>query len=571
MKRQKNTRNTKVEIPKDNPKKEVWNQSNGYLSFKLTDSQLDLADKIEANTLTFVEGSAGTGKSLTVLHTFVKEYLKDKTKQIIVVRTPVEAGMDKIGALPNDYFAKIEPHFDSTKRLLEQLLSKGKVEADMNHRLHFKIPNYAIGSTFDNALVMVDECFTDEHEFLTLEGWKNVSAVSMQDKVMQYDTDGSMKFVSPSRVITKEYEGKIITYDKSQVSMQVTENHNLAFSNVHGDVSLHPANSHITQPKTFINAGYINNSEYDVSDAEIKMAVALQADGSLDTRNMRAWQIQISKERKVERFNAINSSLGNPFHEVKSATTKNSSTAVKKRFYSSDYKNKLLIKDNLKVFNLDILLKFSKRQLVLFIEELAFWDGSFYNLRSNNPKTNKNFLYSSTNKENIDIVQALACISGFKTSVGKSVDNRKESYKDSYKLNIMYQTTTPATFYTKERVFSDFKGTVYCVTVPSGMLVTRCNHKVHISGNCQQLSPMILKLILERTGQNSKVVVIGDNTQLYADNRNLRNALKDALPRFFKGYPENPKPKFDDIAYHRFTVEDVMRSDIVKSVITAYS
>lgn len=245
MKRQKNTRNTKVEIPKDNPKKEVWNQSNGYLSFKLTDSQLDLADKIEANTLTFVEGSAGTGKSLTVLHTFVKEYLKDKTKQIIVIRTPVEAGMDKIGALPNDYFAKIEPHFDSTKRLLEQLLSKGKVEADMNHRLHFKIPNYAIGSTFDNALVMVDEV--------------------------------------------------------------------------------------------------------------------------------------------------------------------------------------------------------------------------------------------------------------------------------------------------------------------------------------QQLSPMILKLILERTGQNSKVVVIGDNTQLYADNRNLRNALKDALPRFFKGYPESPYPKFADIAYHKFTVEDVMRSDIVKSVITAYS
>lgn len=571
MKRQKNTRNTKAEIPKDNPKKEVWNQSNGYLSIKLTDSQLDLADKIEANTLTFVEGSAGTGKSLTVLHTFVKEYLKDKTKQIIVVRTPVEAGMDKIGALPNDYFAKIEPHFDSTKRLLEQLLSKGKVEADMNHRLHFKIPNYAIGSTFDNALVMVDECFTDAHEFLTLEGWKNVSEVSMQDKVMQYDTNGVMQFVSPSRVIAKEYDGKIITYNKSQVSMQVTENHNLAFSNIHGNVSLHPANSHITQPKTFINAGYINNSEYDISDDEIKMAVALQADGSLDTRNMRAWQIQFSKERKVERFNTINHSLGSPFHEVKSAIAKNSSIAVKKRFFSSDYKNKLLIKDNLKVFNLEVLLKFSKRQLVLFIEELALWDGSFYNLRSSNSKTNKNFLYSSTNKENIDIVQALACISGFKTSVGKTVDNRKESYKDSYKLNIMYQTTTPATFYTKERVFSEFKGMVYCVTVPSGMLVTRCNHKVHISGNCQQLSPMILKLILERTGQNSKVVVIGDNTQLYADNRNLRNALKDALPRFFKGYPENPKPKFDDIAYHRFTVEDVMRSDIVKSVITAYS
>lgn len=40
---------------------------------------------------------------------------------------------------------------------METLLTKGKVETDMDHRIHFKIPNYCIGSTFDNSLVLIDE------------------------------------------------------------------------------------------------------------------------------------------------------------------------------------------------------------------------------------------------------------------------------------------------------------------------------------------------------------------------------------------------------------------------------
>jgi len=134
-----------------------WNAQNGYLDFKLTESQQELHDKIEDNTLTFVEGCSGSGKSLAVLYTFVKEYLKDNTKQIIILRTPVEAGMDKIGALPSDYAAKIEPHFASARDLLEQLLSKNKVENDLNQRIHFKIPNYCLGATFSDSLILLDE------------------------------------------------------------------------------------------------------------------------------------------------------------------------------------------------------------------------------------------------------------------------------------------------------------------------------------------------------------------------------------------------------------------------------
>lgn len=134
-----------------------WSETYGFNSFHPTASQQELIAKINSNTLTFVEAPAGTGKSASVLYAFCKEYARDNTKKLIIVRTPVEAGMDKIGALPDDYKSKVAPHFESTKVLLEQMLSRGKVENDLDHRIFFKIPNYCLGATFDNSLVLIDE------------------------------------------------------------------------------------------------------------------------------------------------------------------------------------------------------------------------------------------------------------------------------------------------------------------------------------------------------------------------------------------------------------------------------
>lgn len=137
-------------------KKPISN-SFGYSNFELTDSQKEFANKIIENDMVVCSSPAGTGKSLTALHTFVRMYLQDNTKNITVVRTPVEAGFDKVGFLPSDLKMKLEPHFASSNTLLTKLLNKGKVETDMDHRIHYKIPNFMLGSTLDNTLLLVDE------------------------------------------------------------------------------------------------------------------------------------------------------------------------------------------------------------------------------------------------------------------------------------------------------------------------------------------------------------------------------------------------------------------------------
>lgn len=136
------------------------NDKNGYHNFQLSGAQQECLETIENNIITFVHGRAGVGKSLAAFYFAVKQYLNNPAMRIIVIRTPVEAGQDKIGFLPSDLKEKLEPHFSSTKLLLEQLLNPQKVQADIEgpyKRIQFLIPNFAIGTTWDNAIICIDE------------------------------------------------------------------------------------------------------------------------------------------------------------------------------------------------------------------------------------------------------------------------------------------------------------------------------------------------------------------------------------------------------------------------------
>src|ERR1700745_3700791 len=97
-----------------------------------SEKQKYVGELIRDNNLVFVEGPAGSGKTMGILYEFVRQYNFDITKEIIIIRTPVEAGGDKIGFLPNDMSAKLEPHFASTKKILDTLLLPGRLACDLD-------------------------------------------------------------------------------------------------------------------------------------------------------------------------------------------------------------------------------------------------------------------------------------------------------------------------------------------------------------------------------------------------------------------------------------------------------
>jgi phosphate starvation-inducible PhoH-like protein len=155
----RNTRKSKIASEKapTNTKYIEENSTKLQEKFTPTPAQKTLINKIRENTLVFCDSEAGTGKTSATLFEFCREYIADPYKQIVIVRTPVEIGGDKVGFLPSTLSDKLAIHFASTREILEKFLGKGRVEADLDKRIHFKIPNYMLGSTIHNSLVLIDE------------------------------------------------------------------------------------------------------------------------------------------------------------------------------------------------------------------------------------------------------------------------------------------------------------------------------------------------------------------------------------------------------------------------------
>lgn len=142
-------------------KRKNWqnNACRGLFEFEPTMWQRDFLRVIESNKITFSDSVAGVGKTTTALYYACKDYLLDVSRQIVFVRTPVELGGDHIGFLPGDATMedKLGVHFESTKILIEGFIGKEKFRADLGKRIHFTIPNFALGATRTNCIYIIDE------------------------------------------------------------------------------------------------------------------------------------------------------------------------------------------------------------------------------------------------------------------------------------------------------------------------------------------------------------------------------------------------------------------------------
>lgn len=160
--------------------------------FTPTNSQKEAINVARGNTLSVIEGVPGSGKSSAILWDYCQEYLKDSSKQIVVVKSPTEAGqLDKIGFLPGTLDEKLSQHFIANRRILEEFLGKGKVECDLGKRIHLLVPNYLLGMTLDNSLVLVEEAQQLQPMMLKLilERTGLSSRVSVVGDKMQLYTD----------------------------------------------------------------------------------------------------------------------------------------------------------------------------------------------------------------------------------------------------------------------------------------------------------------------------------------------------------------------------------------------
>ena len=119
--------------------------------------QADYLHALANSELTFAIGPAGTGKTFLAVAVAVNHWLAGRVARIILTRPAVEAG-ERLGFLPGDLQAKVDPYLRPLYDALHTMLGLEKVERMlMRNELEIAPLAYMRGRTLEEAFIILDE------------------------------------------------------------------------------------------------------------------------------------------------------------------------------------------------------------------------------------------------------------------------------------------------------------------------------------------------------------------------------------------------------------------------------
>ena len=158
--------------------------------YKPNGRQCDIIDSIDRHDLTIVDAPSGTGKSSTVIYKAIQEYRRGAFRKIVLIKNPSESADDQIGYLSGSKSDKLTAHMQSMKKLFQQFMSNNKLENDLsNGNIVLDIPNYLLGATIDDSLVLIEEAQTMSPNILKLcmeRAGKGTKVVVVGDSKQRY-------------------------------------------------------------------------------------------------------------------------------------------------------------------------------------------------------------------------------------------------------------------------------------------------------------------------------------------------------------------------------------------------
>jgi phosphate starvation-inducible PhoH-like protein len=134
----------------------VWRHRSAKVAPK-TVNQKRYVDAIRNSTITFGIGPAGTGKTFLAVAMAAAALTRREFNRIILTRPAVEAG-ERLGFLPGDLMAKIDPYLRPLFDALHDMLDPEKVAAHLERNVIEVAPlAFMRGRTLNDSFVILDE------------------------------------------------------------------------------------------------------------------------------------------------------------------------------------------------------------------------------------------------------------------------------------------------------------------------------------------------------------------------------------------------------------------------------
>ena len=157
--------------------------------------QQEYLRELMTKDLTFATGPAGTGKTYLAVAAAVHQYLNKQVERIILSRPAIEAG-EKIGFLPGDIAAKLDPYLRPLYDALFDMLPQEQITKLMEvGEIEIAPLAFMRGRTLSNSFIILDEAQnttpTQMKMFLTRLGMGSKMAIT--GDVSQIDLPKSQK------------------------------------------------------------------------------------------------------------------------------------------------------------------------------------------------------------------------------------------------------------------------------------------------------------------------------------------------------------------------------------------
>lgn len=348
------------------------------------------------------------------------------------------------------------------------------------------------GSFSDKPIKKHDHCFTEGHQILTTDGWKDFKNITYEDKVASITKEKEIVFEHPLDIIKQNYDGEVHHYNGSSAEFIVTPNHNLVHISQYDLKKSKNKNFSLIKSKDFKSSEiYIPLSseskirgsykqpfpELMLTDYEFGWLLGMFLSEGCADINYEHYRVNWYQKKQAHLEN-----LEKIFNKIKNTipiTAQMHKTGVKafgiqqKKYfkYFSQFG-----KCDKKFIPRDILLDASIELLDGVFNGLMDGDGSI--LGNNNDLT-------TTSKELADDFLELCVLLGYSGRVKGPYYPKKINHKPYYKVRVRRRKDYNTAHITiKDNLNKKhYNGNVYCVTVTTGMIMCRYNGKNFISGN----------------------------------------------------------------------------------------
>lgn len=310
-------------------------------------------------------------------------------------------------------------------------------------------------------------CLTGDHEVLTPFGWKRLDEWTGGLIAVWNPTSEVVSF-QKSKALSFPYTGEMIEYSDVRLRQISTPDHKMYCKRNPRSGWETLTVEEMTKSRPVVPFfGYRQTVPCGISDNELRVLIMVQADGNFKEDGYLV--LHFTKDRKAERCKRLLRRAGIVF----SYSVRESKTDPKPQHYFRIARRNQPLSLRMfrdKTFGWWLL----NENADTFFDELPNWDG--YSTTQNSMQ------YSTVNKQNADIIQALAHMSGRACSMLVKKANGVTHKQDAYILNIWLHPTNQHELRCEPKRVQ-FDGTVYCAETSTGFFMVRRNGRVWVTGN----------------------------------------------------------------------------------------